>query len=119
MGLSQKAYIKRVLERFVMENGSSNDAPVLNGDKFSLMLCPKNDWESKHLEWILYASDVGSLMYTQTCTRPDISFTVGVLGRYESNPRIEHGKLQRKSRGTCKEHMITFLPLKVQIVRRW
>jgi len=34
------------------------------------------------MENILYASVVGSLMYTQTCTRSDISFAVGMLGRY-------------------------------------
>ncbi|MCI94187.1 hypothetical protein A2U01_0115485, partial [Trifolium medium] len=27
-----------------------------------------------------YASAVGSLMYAQVCTRPDLAFIVGVLG---------------------------------------
>ncbi|KAL6322453.1 hypothetical protein AAG906_008108 [Vitis piasezkii] len=35
------------------------------------------------MERIPYASAVGSLMYAQTCTRPDISFAVGMLGRYQ------------------------------------
>ena len=35
---------------------------------------------------IPYASAVGSLMYAQVCTRPDIAFAVGMLGRYQSNP---------------------------------
>ena len=35
---------------------------------------------------IPYASLVGSLMYAHTCTRLDISFAVGMLGRYQSNP---------------------------------
>jgi len=34
---------------------------------------------------IPYASAVGSLMYAQVCTLPDIAFVVGVLGRYLSN----------------------------------
>ncbi|RVW26923.1 Retrovirus-related Pol polyprotein from transposon TNT 1-94 [Vitis vinifera] len=29
---------------------------------------------------------VGSLMYAQVCTRPDIAFAVGMLRRYQSNP---------------------------------
>ena len=29
---------------------------------------------------IPYASTVGSLMYAQVCTKPDIAFAVGVLG---------------------------------------
>jgi hypothetical protein len=45
LGLSQKAYIKRVLERFGMDKCSAGDAPIQKGDKFSLMQCPWNEWE--------------------------------------------------------------------------
>jgi len=45
---------------------------------------------------IPYASVVGSLMYAQTCTRPDIIFAVGMLGRYQSNPGPEHWKAAKK-----------------------
>ena len=34
---------------------------------------------------IPYESTVGSLMYAQVCTQPDITYIVGVLGRYLSN----------------------------------
>ena len=43
-----------------------------------------------------YASIVGSLMYAQVCTRPDIAYVVGVLGRYQSNPRVDHWKVVKK-----------------------
>ena len=33
------------------------------------------------------AAAVGSLMYALTCTRPNISFAVGVFGWYQSDPR--------------------------------
>jgi hypothetical protein len=33
LGLSQKAYIKRVLERFGMDRCSAGDAPIQKGDK--------------------------------------------------------------------------------------
>jgi len=36
------------------------------------------------------------LMYAQTCTRPDISFAVGMLGRYQSNPGLDHWKAAKK-----------------------
>ena len=42
------------------------------------------------MEQIPYASIVESLMYAQTCTKPDISFAVGMLGRYQSNPGMDH-----------------------------
>jgi len=54
------------------------------------MQCPKNDLERKQMKNIPYASIVGSLMYAQTCTRLDISFAFGMLGRYQSNPGLEH-----------------------------
>ena len=44
---------------------------------------------------IPYASVVGSLMYAQVCTRPDIAYVVGVLGRYESNLCIDHWKVHK------------------------
>ena len=63
------------------------------------------------MENIPYASVVGSLMYAQTCTRPDISFAVGMLGRYQSNPSLEHWKAAKKVlrylQGT-KNHMLTY-----------
>ena len=75
------------------------------------MQCPKNDVEHKEMENIPYASIVGSLMYLQTCTRPDISFIVGMLGRYQSNPSIDHWKAAKKVlrylQGT-KDYMLTF-----------
>jgi len=88
--LSQKAYINKVLERFRINKCSTSPVPIQKGDKLSLMQCPKNDLERKQMENIPYASIVGSLMYAQTCTRPYISFAVGMLGRYQSNPGFDH-----------------------------
>ncbi|GAA0161871.1 hypothetical protein LIER_18089 [Lithospermum erythrorhizon] len=48
------------------------------------------------MQKIPYASVVGSLMYAQVCTRPDITFIVGVLGRYLSNPNIDHWKVVKR-----------------------
>ena len=45
---------------------------------------------------IPYSSLVGSLMYAQVCTHPDIAFVVGMLGRYLSNPGSQHWKAAKK-----------------------
>ena len=37
-----------------------------------------------------YSSVVGSLMYAQVCTCPNIVFVVDVLGRYSSDPGQSH-----------------------------
>ena len=75
------------------------------------MQCPKNDLERKEIKSIPYASVVGSLLYCQTCTRPDISFAVGMLGRYQSNPGLDHWKAAKKVlrylQGT-KDYMLTY-----------
>nr|CAN64403.1 hypothetical protein VITISV_024940 [Vitis vinifera] len=92
LGLSQKAYIDKVLSRFGMSNCVPGDTPVAKGDKFSLHQCPKNELEKKDMEMIPYASTIGSFMYAQVCTRPDIAYIVGMLGRYLSNPGMDHWK---------------------------
>ena len=111
LGLSQKAYINKVLERFKMESCSLSPVPIQKGENFSLSQCPKNDLEHKEMDNIPYASLVGSLMYAQTCTRPDISFAVGMLGCYQSNPGLFHWRAAKKVlrylQGT-KDHMLTY-----------
>ena len=62
LGLSQKAYIQRILERFNMQNCSAGIVPIQKGDKFSLMQCPKNDMERKQMESIPYSFVAGSLI---------------------------------------------------------
>ena len=96
LGLSQETYINKVLERFRMKDCSPSVAPIVKGDRFNLNQCPKNDFEREQMKNIPYASVVGSLMYAQVCTRPDIAFAVGILGRYQSNPGMDHWKAAKK-----------------------
>ncbi|KAL8161807.1 hypothetical protein V2J09_013296 [Rumex salicifolius] len=111
LSLSQKGYINKVLERYKMEKCSAGLVPIQKGDKFSKMQCPRNELEQKEMDRIPYALVVGSLNYVQTCTRPYISFAVGMLGRYQSNPRMDHWKAAKKVlrylQGT-KEVMLTY-----------
>ena len=63
LGLSQKAYINKVLEKFWMKDCSPNMAPIVKGDRFNLNQCPKNELEKEQMRNIPYTSIVGSLMY--------------------------------------------------------
>jgi hypothetical protein len=96
LGLSQETYINKVLERFRMNDCSPSVAPIVKGDRFNLNQCPKNDLEREQMKTIPYASAVGSLMYAQVCTRPDIAFAVGMLGRYQSDPGLDHWRVAKK-----------------------
>ena len=85
--------------------------PVTKGERLSKDRCPKNDRERMVMKNVRYSSAVGSLMYAQVYTRPDIAFTVGVLGRFMSNPSLIHyqavKKVFRYLQGT-KDHMLTY-----------
>lgn len=96
LGLSQETYINKILDRFRMKDCSPNVAPIVKGDTFSLDQCPKNELEREQMKNIPYASVVGSIMYAQVCTRPDIAFIVGMLGKYQSNPGLDHWRAAKK-----------------------
>ena len=80
--LSQETYFNKVFERFQMKNCSLSPASIVKGDRFSLDKCLRNNLEREKMRDTPYASAVGSLMYAQVCTKPDIAYAVGVLGRY-------------------------------------
>ncbi|KAH9679437.1 hypothetical protein KPL71_026134 [Citrus sinensis] len=111
LGLSQRNYIDKVLKRFGMQNSKPCDTPVAKGDKFSLSQCPKTNLEIQEMEKISYSSAIGSLMYAQVCTCPDIAFIVRMLGRYLSNPGMDHWKAAKRVMRylqRTKEYMLTY-----------
>ena len=73
-----------------MHKSKPTPAPIVKGNSFGKHQRPKNKYELKQMKAVPYASAVGSLQYAQECTRPDLSFVTGVLGRYRSNPGMEH-----------------------------
>ena len=79
-----------------MKNCSPNVAPIFKGDRFDLNQCPKNDFEWEHMKSISYALVVGSLIYAQVCTKLNITFSIEVLRRYQSNSGIDHWKAVKK-----------------------
>ena len=63
------------------------------------------------MQMIPYASIVQSLMYAHVCTRPNIAYSVGVLGRYLSNPRMDHWKVAKRVMRylkKTKDYMLTY-----------
>ncbi|XP_073049659.1 secreted RxLR effector protein 161-like [Primulina eburnea] len=111
LGLSQKSYIDKVLKNFGMQGCKPGNTLDARGDKFSLKQCPKGSLEIQEMKKIPYASAIGSLMYAQVCTRPDIAYIVRVLGRYLSNPGMDHWKaakrVMRYLKRTC-DYMLTY-----------
>ena len=77
--LSQYSYVKRVLERFNMNDAKLVSTPLENHFKLFTNQCPKTDDELKDMSKISYATAVGCLMYVMVCTRPDLAHVVGLF----------------------------------------
>ncbi|VVA40018.1 PREDICTED: Retrovirus-related, partial [Prunus dulcis] len=91
ISLCQKQYLKKVLQRFGMnENSKPVSTPLAPHFKLSASMSPKTGEESHYMAQIPYASAVGSLMYAMVCTRPDISQAVSIVSRYMHNPGKGH-----------------------------
>ena len=39
---------------------------------------------------IPYASAIGCIMYAMLCTRPNVCLAISIVGRYQSNPGVDH-----------------------------
>jgi len=48
------------------------------------------------MEEIPYALIIVCVMYAQICTKLDINFIDGMLGKYQSNPCFDHWKIVKK-----------------------
>ena len=74
---------------------------------------PRTSEEKQEMSTIPYINAVDSLMYLSTCTRPDISYMVHKLARFNTNPGIAHWKavkhLFRYLRGTM-DLVFTYSP---------
>ena len=88
--LSQATYIDKLLVKYVMQDSKKSLLPFRHGIPISQYQCPKTLEEKEHMQSVPYASIVGSLMYMMLYIRPDICFVVGMMGRYQSNPSLEH-----------------------------
>jgi hypothetical protein len=88
--LSQKAYLENVLKKFSMHACNPTPAPIVKGDKYGSFQSPGNQYEIDQMKSVQYASAIGSLMYAQVCTRTDLAFMTGMLGRYQKNPGISY-----------------------------
>lgn len=88
--LSQGKYIEKVLRTFGMRDVKSVTTPT--SAQYSLRSLSDKEWkiEEQYMEYIPYASAVGSLMYAMVGSRPDLGFAVGFVSRFMSKPSREH-----------------------------
>jgi hypothetical protein len=88
--LSQADYVKKVLERFSMENAKLVSTHLANHFRLSTSQCPKTIEEIEDMSKVLYASTVGCLMYDMICTRPDLAHAMSMVSKYMTNLGKQH-----------------------------
>ena len=73
-----------------MDQSKKGLLPVLQGVKLSQTQCPTTSEDREKMKVIPYASAIDSIMYAMLCTRPDVCLAISLVGRYQSNPGMDH-----------------------------
>uniref|UniRef100_A0ABD2W186 Retrovirus-related Pol polyprotein from transposon TNT 1-94 n=1 Tax=Trichogramma kaykai TaxID=54128 RepID=A0ABD2W186_9HYME len=86
MLLHQKFYAEKVVERFNLQSANTVSIPI---DPNTMCTIFEKEGETHELH-VPYKEAIGSLMFLAYITRPDLSFSVGVLSRFAENPSKVH-----------------------------
>lgn len=88
--LTQRPYWEHVVNRFGLEHITPRNTPLPAGIILDSNMSPKTESEKKMMNDKPYRSVLGSVMWGQLATRPDLSFSVSMLARFQADPGIEH-----------------------------
>ena len=88
--LTQRPYWEHVLNRFSLGHVTPRNTPLPVGIILDANMSPKTDSEKRNMDNKPYRSVLGSVMWGQLATRPDLSFSVSLLARFQANPGIDH-----------------------------
>ena len=83
--LDQQQYLTKLLMKFGLSDAKTVSTPLDPGVKLV-----RNDGYSTPVNTTRYQSHIGSLLYVAMATRPDISYAVRVLSRFNTAPNEAH-----------------------------
>jgi hypothetical protein len=87
LDIDQSCYIQEIVNRFRMLDANPTHTPLPSGTETHLV---KYEEQASASEIRAYQQVIGSLLYVQIGTHPDISFAVSCLVQYTSNPSPQH-----------------------------
>jgi len=90
ISISQRAYLEQVLEHFGMKDCNPKPTPLPAGIDLSSLNSPRTEDDRTFMKDKPYKEALGSIMWAQGATRPDLSFAVNLLARFQANPGREH-----------------------------
>lgn len=85
--LSQPTYISKILSKFCMQDCHSKATPA---DPFNRLTKESSTADSDSSKLFPFQEAVGSLLYCMITTRPDISYAVGQVAQFTTNPGKSH-----------------------------
>jgi hypothetical protein len=91
--LSQHPYWEHVISCFNLEHVPLRNTPLPVGIILDSNMSPKTESERQQMANKPYRPILGSVMWGQLATHPDLSFLVSLLSCFQANPRIEHWKV--------------------------
>ena len=90
--LTQRPYWEHVLNCFELQEVPTRNTPLLVGLVLDSNMSPKTDSERMDMHDKPYRAILGSVMWGQLATHPDLSFAVSLLARFQVNPGMDHWK---------------------------
>jgi hypothetical protein len=105
--LNQERYIDEVLQRYGMGNCKPMKTPLPAKPNLKAHTKDAAGDLKAHIEdadpedRLLYQSMLGSTMYAMLWTRPDLAYTVYLLGQFSANPGPDHWN--------CMKHVMRYL----------
>lgn len=92
--LSQEKYISSLLAQYSMQSANPVSTPLPPNEYPQPLVNPSDALDvASHHE---YRKLIGSLLYLSTCTRPDLSFAVNALSRFQQTPSYDHLLLAKR-----------------------
>ncbi|GJT25811.1 retrotransposon protein, putative, ty1-copia subclass [Tanacetum coccineum] len=74
IALSQSDYLEKTLKKFRMENSKKGYTPIIEKPDYRKSQGAQTPSEVQHMRIVPYASAIGSIIYADRCTRPDVAF---------------------------------------------
>ncbi len=84
--LNQKQYIDKIIKKFNLEHSKSTSIPIQQNHNLTNKFESENETLRELIDPNIYRQVIGSLIYLMTSTRPDISYSIGLLSRFMTAP---------------------------------
>ena len=90
------SYISKMIEQFNLQSSKDSEILIQPNHNLTRDLINEKDSLRTKVDITRYRQVIGKLIYLMTCTRPDISYSIGVLARFMQDPRELHWRCLKR-----------------------